>query len=218
MKKLLIVAVALTALFAFSVPAGAQDAHIGTIAGDPASVPEAGEYELTATGTDWLPDTDILLVSCISPADTLVPGVSELDEIVAAGQAITATVDCDLASAVPVSVDGDGGFTATLTAEVGDNFFFSAGALDGSQAGATWIPIVDPAAAAAAAADDAAAEEEVAEEEVVEEEVVEEEPAEEEAAAEELPATGVESWMFAIGGITLLLGGAMVLNSRRQFV
>jgi LPXTG-motif cell wall-anchored protein len=122
--------------------AQAQDAVIGTVVSDPAMVPAAGEYTMTATGSDFIADTAVLLVACVSPADTLVPGVSDLAEIVAAANAISPLADCDLAAAQNVEVDGNGGWTAVLTANVGDNFFLSAGALDGSQAGATWIPIV----------------------------------------------------------------------------
>ena len=187
--------IALAAVFVASLglvgAAGAQDAHIGTIEADPATVPEAGEYTLTANGSGWLPDTSILLTSCISPADTLVPGVSDLDTIVAAAGQIDALTHCDLATAVPIDVDGDGNFTAELTAEVGDNFFFSAGALDGSQAGATWIPIVDPAAAAAAA-DDAGEEDDA------------------------LAETGVETGLLAIIGTAVLGAGVMVAREARR--
>ncbi|MEM7094225.1 MAG: hypothetical protein AAF567_14580 [Actinomycetota bacterium] len=147
-KFIAILAAALMASLAFAGTAAAQEAHIGMLESDPPIVPEAGEYTLTATGTDWLPDTSILLVSCISPADTLTFGESSVEEITEAALAIDPLTHCDLATAVPIDVDGDGNFSAELTAEVGDNFFFSAGALDGSQAGATWIPIGDPAAAA----------------------------------------------------------------------
>jgi hypothetical protein len=201
--------IALAAVFIASLglvgAAGAQDAHIGTIDADPATVPEAGEYTLTANGSGWLPDTSILLTACVSPADTLVPGVSDLDTIVAAAGQIEPLSHCDLATAVPIDVDSDGNFTADLTAEVGDNFFFSAGALDGSQAGAAWIPIVDPAAAAAA-------EEEAAEEEPAEEEAAEEEPAEEEALAE----TGVETGLLAVVGAAVLGAGVMVGREARR--
>lgn len=216
MKKLFIVAIAALSLMAMTSPVAAQDAHIGTIQADPPFVPEAGEYDLVAAGTGWLPDTEILLVKCISPADTLVPGESSTDDIVAAGGAIAPLADCDLGSAVPVTVDGDGNFTEQLTAEVGDNFFFSAGALDGSQAGAAWIPVTADPSILGGGGEEAAAEE-VVEEEVVEEEAPAEEEAVEEAApAAELPETGAESWFIALGGLTLLLAGALVMNQRRQ--
>lgn len=145
MRKALIVLVAMVlASLSLAGTAEAQDAVIGTVTSDPASVPEAGEYTFTATGADFIPDTSVLLVKCTSPADTLVPGSSDLEEITAAAQAISPLDDCDVAAAQNVDVDSSGGWTASLTAEVGDNFFLSAGALDGSQAGATWIPIVTP--------------------------------------------------------------------------
>jgi LPXTG-motif cell wall-anchored protein len=143
MRKALVVMVAiLLASLSLAGTAQAQDAVIGTVTSDPAAVPEAGEYTMTATGSAFIPDTAILLVSCVSPADTLVPGTSDLAEITAAALAISALADCDFAKAQNVEVDGDGAWSAELTATVGDNFFLSAGALDGSQAGATWIPIV----------------------------------------------------------------------------
>lgn len=148
MRKALVVLVALVAAsFGFSGVASAQDTVIGTVTADPAAVPAAGEYDLTATGSGFIPDTSILLGKCTSPAPTLVPGVSTLEEITAAAGAISTLVDCDVASAQNVEVDGEGNWSASVTAEVGDNFFLSAGALDGSQAGATWVPIVDAGAA-----------------------------------------------------------------------
>lgn len=149
MKKIVSAfAALLLAVLAFAPAAGAQDTHIGTVESDPASVPEAGEYTLTATGSDFLPDTDILLVACTSPADELVPGVSTIEEITAAGFAISPIADCDIANAAQVSVDSDGAFSEELTVTVGPNFFFSAGTIDGTQAGAAYVPIVDPAVAA----------------------------------------------------------------------
>jgi len=50
------------ASLALAVPASAQDAVIGTVVADPALVPEAGEYVINATGSEWIPDTSILLV------------------------------------------------------------------------------------------------------------------------------------------------------------
>ena len=84
-----------------------------------------------------------------------------------------------------MEVDGNGGWSAELTAEVADNFFLSAGALDGSQAGATWVAIVPEEGAGAVAVDEEVAEEDAAEEEPVAEDAVEDEAVEDEAAEEE---------------------------------
>lgn len=149
MKKILTgLATTVLLVMTMATTANAQDTHIGTVESDPASVPEAGEYTLSAIGSDFLPDTDILLVACTSPADELVPGVSTVEEITAAGFAISPLENCDIANAATVSVDSDGAFSAELTVTVGPNFFFSAGTIDGTQAGAAYVPIVDPAAAA----------------------------------------------------------------------
>lgn len=169
-----------------------DDVVIGTVVADPATVPEAGEYTFTATGSDYLPDTSLLLVKCVSPAETLVPGESSEDEIVAAALAIDALADCDIASAQNVEVDADGGWTAELTAEVGDNFFLSAGALDGTQAGATWVPII---------AEDAAAEDE------------DDTEAEEEEA---LADTGLETGLFAVVGLGVLGAGTLIVREARR--
>jgi len=131
--------------------AGAQDVVVGTMTPDPASVPAAGDYEITATVTDMIPDSTVLMSVCTAPGDTLVPGVSSADEIAAAAAAISPLEHCDVANAVTVQVDSAGGFTQAMSVTIGDNTFFSAGALDGSQIAGTWVPIVDPAAAAAAA-------------------------------------------------------------------
>lgn len=148
MKKILaITATTLLAVLAFAVPAGAQDPVIGIVTSDPATVPEAGEATVTASGSGFLPDSVLLLGSCVSPADELVPGVSSIEDAVAAAGAINALEDCDLAAALQVTTDADGNFSQEVTADIGANFFLTAGTLDGSQAGAIWIPIVDPALA-----------------------------------------------------------------------
>ena len=154
MKKLLaVLAATLIATLAFAVPAGAQDAVRGTMVADPPTVPEAGEYEFTITGTEFIPETDILLTSCTAPGDALVPGVSTDEEIVSTGEGIAADIlgNCDIPNAINVTTDAEGGFTATLTATVGDNTFINAGTLDASQTGGTWVPVVDAEAAAALA-------------------------------------------------------------------
>jgi len=187
------------ASLSFAGVAEAQDAQIGEVTAEPATVPEAGEYTFTATGAGFIPDTSIIVLKCVSPADELVPGVSDLDTIVAAAGAISPLEDCDIAAAQNIDVDGDGGWTAELTAEVGANFFLSAGALDGSQAGATWVPIV-PAAA----------------EEAEEPAEAEEEAAEEEDDAE-LAETGVETGLLAVVGAAVLGAGALAVRESRRF-
>lgn len=149
MRKLLsVVAAAFLLSVAFAGGASAQETHFGMIDADPAAVPEAGEYTLVANGTGWLPDTSILLTSCTAPGERLVPGEAELEDILEAAGRIDPFQHCDLVTAAAIDVDSDGNFTAEMVAEVGDNFFFTAGALDGSQAGAAWIPIGVPEPAA----------------------------------------------------------------------
>ncbi len=149
MRKLLAtLSVLFVATLMLAAPAGAQT--IGTITTDPPIVPEAGEYEITANGSGYIGGTDILVGSCTAPGDALVFGVSTTDEITATLQAINPLADCDVANAQTVTVADDGTWTLTGTFTVGDNFSFTAGTLDQSQAGATWIPIGDPAAAALA--------------------------------------------------------------------
>ena len=197
MRKLLSAMVAMVLVsLSLAGTAQAQDAVIGTVTSDPATVPAPGEYTMTATGADFIPDTSVLLVACVSPADTLVPGSSDLAEITAAAGKISALVDCDIANAQNVEVDSGGSWSASLTATVGDNFFLSAGALDGSQAGATWVAIV-PAAPATTDADDADAEEE-----------------EEDA---ELAETGVETGLLAVIGTAVLGAGVLVTREGRRF-
>ena len=147
MRKFVAVLVAVfVASLSLMGTASAQDAetHIGTLEADPASVPEAGEYSITANGSGWLPDTSLILTTCTYPGDTLVFGEATEEEISAAlTETLTGFLEnCDLAAALPTDVDGDGNFTVELTAEVADNFVLGAGALDQSQGGATWIPIV----------------------------------------------------------------------------
>ena len=152
MKKMLS-ALAIVAMLVLSVggTAAAQDEEetvFGLVTSDPVTVPAAGEHTVTASGVDFIPDSTILLGSCVSPADTLVPGVSTEEEITAAAGAIDPFADCDIANALTVQTDGDGAFSAEVTATIGDNFFLTAGTITGPpQAGATWIPVVDPAAA-----------------------------------------------------------------------
>ncbi len=152
MKKIL-TALATAALLTvtFTSVAGAQDPVIGTVVSDPATVPEAGEHTVTASGSGFLPDSVLLLGSCTSPADELTPGVSTTEEITAAAGSINPLENCDLTGALQVTTDADGNFTQEVTADIGANFFLTAGTLDQAQSGATWVPIVDPDAAAALA-------------------------------------------------------------------
>lgn len=154
MRKFVIAATAvLLASFGLMSTAGAQETQIGSLTADPATVPEAGEYTIGITGTGWIPDSSIILVACTYPGDTLVAGVATEEEItVALTETLTGFLqNCDLAAAIPTEIDSEGNFTSELTAEIADNFVVGAGAVDQSQAGATWIPIVAPAAEEAAA-------------------------------------------------------------------
>jgi hypothetical protein len=149
MKKILTgLATSLLLVVALGTAAGAQDPVVGIVESDPATVPEAGEHTVTATGSGFLPDSTLLLGSCTAPGDELVPGVSSLDEITAAAGAINPLEHCDLGNALQVTTDADGAFSQEVTATMDTNFFLSAGTLDGSQAGGVWIPILDPALAA----------------------------------------------------------------------
>lgn len=146
MKKILsALAASLLLVLTFAAPAGAQT--VGSVESDPATVPAEGEYTVTASGAGFLPDSVLLLGSCTSPADTLVPGVSDTDTITEAALAISPLEHCDIANALQVTTDADGAFSQEVTATIGANFFLTAGTLDGSQSGAIWIPIVDAAAA-----------------------------------------------------------------------
>lgn len=151
MRKLLAILSIVFAVGLLAAPAGAQTT--GTITTDPPVVPEAGEYEITANGSGYIGGTDILVGSCTAPGDALVFGQSTTDEITATLQAINPLEDCDLAGAQTVTVNDDGTWTLTGTYTVGDNFSFTAGTLDQSQVGATWVPIGDPAVLAVTGAD-----------------------------------------------------------------
>lgn len=196
MKKLLSIAAAmLMATLLFAAPAGAQDEPvIGTVEADPATVPEAGEYEVTANGSGYIPDTSVLLGACKAPGDTLVPGESTDEEISAAAQEIDPIIHCDVGGATSVDVDSDGNFSETVTVTIGDNFFFTAGALDGSQQGATWIPVVG----AAGGDDDGDDDDGDGDDDG------------------ELAVTGVDSFSLALFGLaTLGLGAGALMASRR---
>ena len=137
------VAISVVTIMTLGAQAGAQDV-IGEIIADPPSVPEAGDYEITANGSGMIPDTGIIMTVCVSPADELVPGVSTEEEIIEAATMI-GLENCDLAGALSVSVDSAGDFTATMTVTVGPNTFLSAGDVALTQAAVTWIPIVSAA-------------------------------------------------------------------------
>lgn len=150
MKKILGIATVLLATILFLAPAGAQDPQVGTVTLDPATVAAAGDQDITVSGTGFIPDTDVVVGTCTAPGDTLVAGVSTPDEIAAA---VTETLTgfatyCDLAALTPATVDSDGNFSVEIATTVGDNTIVGGGALDQSQAGGTWLPIVDPAASA----------------------------------------------------------------------
>lgn len=167
--------------------ASAQDAQLGTVTADPQTVPAPGEYTFAATGAGFIPDTDILVLKCTAPGDALVPGAS-VEEITATALMIDPLADCDVGAAQNVAVDSDGNWTASLTAEVGDNFFLSAGDLAGTQAGVTWVPIIP------------------------EPEAISEEP----AADEELPNTGVETTLMGVIGVAVLGAGVLVAREARR--
>lgn len=137
----LALAIAVMTILALGAPAGAQDV-IGELVADPETVPEAGEYEITASASGMIPDTDVLLGVCVSPAAELVPGVSTEEDVIAAAVAIEIIADCDIANALLVSVDSSGNFSETVTVTVGPNTFLSAGDVAGTQAAAVWVPIV----------------------------------------------------------------------------
>ena len=193
MRKVLMALVAiLLASLSLTSMAEAQDVQVGTVVADPQFVPEAGEYTFTATGSDFIPDTAILLLKCTLPGDT----VTTPDEAAAAAADLNPLADCDISAAQNVEVDGEGGWTAVLTADVGHNFLLSAGDLAGSQAGGAWVPIIS----AEATSDDAdAAEPEDDEEE------------------EELAETGVETGLLAIVGTAILGAGVLVAREGRRF-
>lgn len=148
MRKFLAVLMAtLVATMFMAGAAGAQDVVVGEMTPDPATVPEAGEHEITASVTGMIPDSTVLMSVCTAPGDDLVPGVSTPEDIAAALGSISPLEHCDVANAVTVQVDSDGNFTQAMTVTIGTNTVFSAGALDGSQIAGTWVPVVDPAAA-----------------------------------------------------------------------
>jgi len=150
MRKILsVLAVALLTLLATTGTVAAQDEPVvGTVTSDPATVPEAGEQTVTASGEGFIPESTILLGSCTSPADTLVPGTSSEEDVLAAAVAIDPFADCDIAGALTIETDADGAFTAEVTAEIGPNFFLTAGTISGPpQQGAIWVPIVPEGAA-----------------------------------------------------------------------
>lgn len=195
MKKILsaLAAIALL-LVTFASAAGAQDEPVvGTIVSDPQTVPEAGEHTVTAIGSGFLPESDVLVGSCTSPSDELVPGVSSDEDIAASGAAISLLQHCDIAGALQATTDADGNFTLEVTAEIGPNFWLVAGTLDQSQSGGTWVPIVD-AEAAPVDAETTAEEEE-----------------------EDLAVTGADSSTLALVGAALLaLGVVATMGARRS--
>lgn len=187
MRKFMAVLVAiLLATLAMAGTASAQDIVQGTVTADPPAVPAAGEYTFTATGADFIADTSVLVLKCTAPGDILVYPDASLEDITASGNGIDALADCDIGAAVNVDVDSDGGWTAELTAEVGDNFWLSAGDLAGTQKGGTWIPIL-PAEPEVISADD-----------------------------DDLADTGVETGLMAVIGIAVLGAGVMVAREARR--
>jgi hypothetical protein len=184
MRKVLIALVAiLLASLSLTATAEAQDVQAGTVVADPQFVPAAGEYTFTATGSDFIPNTSVLLLKCTLPGDT----VTSVDEAIAAAAELDPLADCDISAAQNVEVDGEGGWTAELTAEVGDNFLLSAGDLAGTQAGGAWVPIISA------------------------------ETISEDAEEEELAETGVETGLLAVVGTAVLGAGVLVVREGRRF-
>lgn len=149
MTKILGIATVLLAIILLVAPAGAQETQLGSLISIPNNVPTAGEYTITADGLGFIPDTEIVLAACTATED-LVLGITTDDEITeiltATGAAFTEV--CDLANLTPAAVDSEGHFNQEVTVTIGDNFVLIAGALDQSQGGAVWIPVLDSSAAA----------------------------------------------------------------------
>ena len=107
------------------------------------------------------------------------------------------TAVCDLGALTPYAPDDDGGWTATVTYDVpAEGLVLAAGDTGGANASAALISI--------GAAEEAAPAEEVEEEAAP-------------AAADALPATGVESYLFAVVGLAIVAAGALVVRSSREF-
>ena len=145
MKRIMALAAlaSVVALFAFTTQAAAQ--QIGTLTADPPTVPAEGEYTFTVTGSGFIPSTSVFVLPCTLPGDPLTPA-SSAEEIGASIAALDATGgDCNVGNLTPAAIDGDGNFTAEVTAPVGQNFAWVAGdAPPSTQRGFVPIFIVDP--------------------------------------------------------------------------
>lgn len=128
------------------------DVQIGTLTIEPATVPAAGEHELTISGKNFLGGTGIVILPCITPGAPMVFGELTLGESNSRLGAIDPLVDCYLDQSIEVAVELDGTFTVTAIMDVtgtpdpalpdGTNFAIGAGSLDGSQDGRVWLPVV----------------------------------------------------------------------------
>ena len=108
---------------------------------EPTTVPGEGDHEIRVTGSGFLGGIDILLGPCNAPGDELVPGSSTDDGVGAALLSIDVLSDCRFGEAISVPVHDDGTFVVTSTFNVtGPNFVVAAGTLEGSRAGAVWLP------------------------------------------------------------------------------
>jgi len=193
MKKTMIalatVVAMLMTMMAAATPAYAQGDQ--TITSDPASVEEAGEYELTVTGSGY--SEPAFLLPC--PGANGDPAAMDEDS-------------CDTGNLTPVTPDGDGNWEATVTFEIpAEGLVIVAGNVAQTEVGLTAVGV-------------GAMEDSGAMEESTEDSGAMEESMEETAAAEDdsLADTGNEALFVAVIGLTALLAGALFLNSKRDLV
>ena len=112
---------------------------------EPATVPKAGRYLFTITGTGFVPgSTGIYVTSCTIPGDPVTID-TPADELAAAiakvGEAPLR--HCDISDPSAVRIDADGGFVLDKRANIGVNFLWGAGNFDRTQAAEVPVFIVD---------------------------------------------------------------------------
>ena len=187
MKRILIsLAALMTLLIGFAAPASAQGDQ--AITADPSNVAEAGEHEITVTGSGYTGPA--FLLPC--------PGAEgDLTKVVEDGA-------CDLGSLTPVTPDDDGNFEASATFDIPEQgLVMVVGNAAQTEVAAAVVTVGGEAEAEA----EAEAEEEAAPA-----------VASDESGEDALAETGIEAYQLVIIGAAVAMAGAMVTRTRREML
>ena len=132
-------ALAHTSLAPAATPTDPPEPTGPALMASPATVPSAGHYTFTVTGSGWQPGLAVNVLICTSP-NALTAGMSQ-QEIDQAVEPISQNVFayCNIGSLAAATVGSDGSFTANSTGHIGPNALLVAG--DAGRTQSATLPI-----------------------------------------------------------------------------